>query len=55
MMADYEASNLAGHEATVEVLRQLLSAVLGIEVGDTVIGQAANRYNARMAVTRGGV
>ena len=55
VMADYEVSNLAGHEATVEVLRQLLSAVLGIEVGDTVIGQAANRYNARMAVTRGGV
>jgi len=54
-MADYEASNLAGHEATVEVLRQLLSAVLNIEVGDTVIGQAANRFNRRMAITTGGV
>lgn len=55
VMADYEASNLAGHEATVEVLRQLLSAVLSIEVGDTVIGQAANRFNRRMAITQGGV
>lgn len=55
VMADYEASNLAGHEATVEVLRQLLSAVLNIEVGDTVIGQAANRFNRRMAITTGGV
>lgn len=55
VMADYEASNLAGHEATVEVLRQLLSAVLNIEVGDTVIGQAANRFNRRMAITQGGV
>lgn len=55
VMADYEASNLAGHEATVEVLRQLLSAVLSIEVGDTVIGQAANRFNRRMAVTTGDV
>ena len=55
VMADYEASNLAGHEATVEVLRQLLSAVLGIEVGDTTIGQAANRYNRRMAITTGGL
>ena len=55
VMADYEASNLAGHEATVEVLRQLLSAVLGIEIGDTTIGQAANRYNRRMAITTGGV
>ena len=54
VMADYEASNLAGHEATVEVLRQLLSAVLGIEIGDTTIGQAANRWNSRMAITRGG-
>lgn len=55
VMADYEASNLAGHEATVEVLRQLLSAVLDIEVGDTTIGQAANRFNRRMAITTGGV
>lgn len=55
VMADYEATNLAGHEATVEVLQQLLAAVLGIEVGDTTIGQAANRYNRRMAVTNGGV
>lgn len=54
VMADYEASNLAGHEATVEVLRQLLSAVLGIEIGDTTIGQAANRWNSRMAITKGG-
>lgn len=55
VMADYEASNLAGHEATVEVLRQLLSAVLDIEVGDTTIGQAANRFNRRMAITQGGL
>ena len=55
VMADYEASNLAGHEATVAVLQQLLSAVLGIEVGDTTIGQAANRYNRRLAVMEGGV
>lgn len=55
VMADYEASNLAGHEATVEVLQQLLIAVLGIEVGDTTIGQAANRYNQKMAIIKGGL
>lgn len=55
VMADYEAANLAGHEATVEVLRQLLAAVLGIEVGDTTIGQAANRYNQKMAIIKGGL
>lgn len=54
VMADYEAANLAGHEATVETLRQILSAVLGIEIGDTTIGQAANRYNQKMAIIRGG-
>lgn len=55
VMADYEAANLAGHEATVGILQQILSAVLGIEVGDTTIGQAANRYNQKMAVIKGGL
>ena len=55
VMAEYEASNLAGHEATVEILQQLLTAVLGIEVGDTTIGQAANRYNQKMAIVKGGL
>ena len=55
VMADYEAANLAGHEATVEMLRQILSAVLGIEIGDTTIGQAANRYNQKMAIIKGGL
>ena len=55
VMAEYEASNLAGHEATVEVLQQLLAAVLDIEVGDTTIGQAANRHNQKMAIIKGGL
>ena len=55
VMADYEAANLAGHEATVETLRQILSAVLAIEVGDTTIGQAANRFNQKMAIIKGGL
>ena len=55
VMEDMIASNMAGHEATVAVLREILSAVLGIEVGDTVIGQAVERYNRQMSVIRGGV
>lgn len=47
-------SNLAGHEATAALLGQILEAVLGIQVGDEVIGRAAVRYNANMAVMRGG-
>lgn len=55
VMADYEAANLAGHEATVEMLREILAAVLGIEIGDSTIGQAANRYNREMAIIKGGL
>lgn len=55
VMADYEAANLAGHEATVEMLREILTAVLCIEVGDSTIGQAANRYNQKMAIIKGGL
>ena len=55
VMEDYAAANVAGHEATVAALREILAAVLGIEVGDTTIGQAANRYNQRMAIVKGGL
>lgn len=54
VMEDYAASNMAGHEATVAVLRDLLEAVLGIRIGDDVIGRAAERYRSKMAVVRGG-
>ena len=54
VMEDMIRSNLAGHEATVAVLREILAAVLGIEIGDSVIGEAVERYNREMAVIRGG-
>ena len=54
VMEDYAAANIAGHEATVSVLREILEAVLGIHIGDDVVGQAVARYNARMAIIRGG-
>ena len=46
-------SNLAGHQATVEVLRQILGAVLNIRIGDDTIARAAERYQQKMAVMRG--
>lgn len=55
VMEDYSMANLAGHEATVEVLREILQAVLGIEIGDEVIGKAAARYAHKMNIARGGV
>ena len=54
VMQDFAAENMAGHEATVGVLRQILSAVLGIEIGDDVIGRAAARYNTEKAIAEGG-
>lgn len=54
VMEDYAASNIAGHEATVSVLQDILEAVLGIHIGDDVIGQAVARYNAKMAIIKGG-
>lgn len=54
VMADFAGSNLAGHEATVAVLREILAAVLGIEIGDDVIGRAYLRYRDGQAVMKGG-
>lgn len=54
VMEDYSAANMAGHSATVDTLRQILEAVLGMELGDEVIARAAGRYQAKMAIVRGG-
>ena len=54
VMEDYSAANMAGHEATVAVLRDILEAVLGIEIGDEVIANAVNRQRTKMAIVRGG-
>lgn len=54
VMDGYFSANMAGHEATVSVLRDILEAVLGIQIGDDVIAQAAERYNRKMNIARGG-
>ena len=52
-MEDFVASNMAGHEATVGVLKEILEAVLGIHIGDADIGKAVQRYQQKMAVVYG--
>lgn len=52
-MVDVMASNIAGFDAVVEILREILAVILGMEFGDTIIGQAANRYNQKMAIIKG--
>lgn len=54
VMEDYSAANMAGHGATVAVLREILEAVLGIEIGDEVIANAVQRHQTKMAIVRGG-
>ena len=44
----------AGQEATVQVLTDLLQAVLGISIGDEQLAAAVDRCHARRAVMRGG-
>ena len=53
VMEDMIASSLAGQEAVVGVLRQILEAVLGIRIGDGDIARAVDRYRQSMAVVRG--
>lgn len=54
VMEDMIQSNIAGHEATVAVLREILEAILGIEIDGEIISKAVERYNRKMAVVRGG-
>ena len=53
VMEGQMAAMMAGFEALLEENRLLRNVVEGIEVGDTTIGQAADRYNRKMSVVRG--
>lgn len=46
---------MAGFEAVVSEQQSTREMIGEIEIGDTVIGQAANRYNRKMAVVNGGL
>lgn len=48
------SENQAGQEMILSILQQILEAILGIRIGDAVIAQAAQRYQQKMAVVRGG-
>jgi hypothetical protein len=52
--ADQTQAILAGFESSIGVQREILEAVLGICIGDDVIGNAVARYKRKQAVIRGG-
>ena len=54
VMEDFTGGMMAGFEATVAVLREILEAVYGIEIGDEVIAKAVQNYNRKMTVVNGG-
>lgn len=54
VMGDQTAAILAGFATSVEVQREILQAVLGIQIGDDVIGKAMHRYQQKMTVLNGG-
>lgn len=53
VMEDNTNGMMAGFEALQVELQRLCAIVEAIEVGDSTIGQAANRYNQRMSIIRG--
>lgn len=54
VMNDHISAMMAGFEALLQEQRVLRQTVEGIELGDSVIGRAAQRYNRKMAIVKGG-
>ena len=54
VMEDQTQAILRGFEASVGIQREILEAVLGIRIGDDVLGRAVDRYNRRINALQGG-
>lgn len=55
VMEDLQAGQMAGFEAVVSVLQEILSAVYGIELTDEDVGRAVQRWQRKQAIATGGV
>lgn len=55
VMEDLQAGQMAGFEAVVSVLREILSAVYGIELTDDDVGRAVQRWQRKQLTATGGV
>ena len=53
VMQEQTGAIMAGFSASVEVQREILSAVLGISIGDELIAAAVDRYRSRQNVMKG--
>ena len=54
VMEDQTQAILRGFEASVGVQREILEAVLGIRIGDEMLGKAVDRYQRRTQALQGG-
>lgn len=54
VMEDMVGSQVAGFEAVISVLREILEAILGIEIDGETLAKAVESYQRKMAVVRGG-
>lgn len=54
LVGDIEEGMVALMNDNNQILREILETVLGINIGDEVIGKAAARYNRRMNIINGG-
>ena len=55
VMEDLQAGQMVGFEAVVSVLREILSAVSGIELTDEDVGRAVQRWQSKQLTATGGV
>ena len=55
VMEDLQAGQMAGFEAVVSVLREILSAVYGIELTDEDVGRTVQRWQRKQLIATGGV
>lgn len=55
MVMEEQSAILAGVEALLAMQGELLQAVLGNQTSDSLVGQAASRYQQKMAVVNGGI
>ncbi len=53
VLGDMVPAMVSGFESTVEMQNRILSAVLGIQIGDEALANAVNRYNRKMELVRG--
>ena len=54
VMGEQTGAIMAGFEASLGVQKEILEAVLGIQIGDSTIAQAVHRYEKKLSVIRGG-